>query len=517
MNNRIWKWIFRLMAIGVALFGVAAIALQLALPTIVRAQVRSILDQVGLRDAKFEVTSASIYGVQISNLRAGEQGELEVSSARIDYAPLKAIGGRIESLRIDRANFVIDLNRGSALSSDDEGATSKPGDFFRSVDTKGLPLWRIELADCSLTLVRGEQKFVVRADGWMWRERADRARLSLQFRIANAPAYLDGSVDFSQRRLDLSAGASEVDLTAVLPFTPVNVRAVVASASGFAKIVTSLTYVANRLHPTLAVELRDGNVITSSDYGIEVRGARGNVALQNLNPLRAQPGQTIYVDQLKLTNDVTLEQLHVEFGIERKEAGRREKGAQVSLPASLLLSVFKFNWAGGEISSAGPVVLNPRELSGAISLQLRHVGLNEFLKLVSSGKASGVGALSGDLPIQTKWPYISIGTGQIRSDAPGDINFGPQVNDLANTVAERDPRLKGQKEQLVAALTNFRYDQIVFDFQRTEQGLSVTSRITGRGTQGTNTPIDLTIRYNGLEEALNTYLGTTLRVRSSSD
>ena len=78
-------------------------------------------------------------------------------------------------------------------------------------------------------------------------------------------------------------------------------------------------------------------------------------------------------------------------------------------------------------------------------------------------------------------------------------------------------RLGGQQQQLVAALTHFHYDQIIFEFDRTTEGLQVMSRITGKGTEGTKTPIDLTIRYNGLEEAFNAYLGTTLRVRSSSD
>ena len=98
MNNRIWKWIFRLFAIGAVLIAIGAIVLHLALPSLVRGQVKKVLDQVGLRGATFEVTSASIYGVQISNLRAGEHGELDVSSATLDYAPLRAIGGRIESL-----------------------------------------------------------------------------------------------------------------------------------------------------------------------------------------------------------------------------------------------------------------------------------------------------------------------------------------------------------------------------------------------------------------------------------
>ena len=51
-----------------------------------------------------------------------------------------------------------------------------------------------------MTLVRRDRKYVVRADGWMWRERADHARISLQFRVANAPAWLDGNIDFTERR-----------------------------------------------------------------------------------------------------------------------------------------------------------------------------------------------------------------------------------------------------------------------------------------------------------------------------
>jgi hypothetical protein len=517
MSNRFWKWLFGSIAVGAALTAVASLVLYFLLPAIVRSQVRDVLAKAGYKNATFKVDSATLYGVRISNLKAGPNGELDVSSAQLDYAPLKAINGRIESLRVERANFVIDLNAGTA-SAPNASPTSKPTDFFASVDTKGLPLWRIELADCNVTLVRGDQKYVVRADGWLWRERADRARLSLQFRIANAPAWMDGSVDFTERRVDLSAGASDIDLAALMPFVPEIATNYVTEASGLLKVIASVTYIGDKVHPTLSLDLRDGHVVMSEAYsGLSVDGAHAKVALQNLNPLRAEPGQAIHVKRLKLSDDIAFENVQVEFGVDRLNAGVEKADAPVSLPATLLLSVFKFNWAGGEISSAGPVVINPEQESASIDLKVRNVGLNEFLKLVSSGKASGSGALSGDLPIAVEWPRLTLGTGQIKSDAPGDINFGQQVNDIAQTVAERDPRLKGQQQQLIAALTHFHYDQIVFEFERTADGLQVMSRITGKGTEGTKTPIDLSIRYNGLEEALNAYLGTTLRVRSSGD
>ncbi|MBC8107028.1 MAG: YdbH domain-containing protein [Anaerolineae bacterium] len=515
MKNRIWKWIFGVFAIGAVIAGIGAVVLYFSLPVIVRNQVRDVLAKAGYKDATFNVDSASLYAVRVSNLKAGPNGELNVSSAQLDYAPLKAINGRIESLRVERANFVIDLNAGTVTRAD--SPTSQPTDFFASVDTKGLPLWRIELADCSVTLVRGDHKYVVRADGWVWRERADRARLSLQFRIANAPAWMDGSVDFTERRVDLSAGASDIDLAALMPFVPDIATNHVTQASGLMKIVASVTYVGDRLHPTLSIGLRDANVVTSPDYGVTLNGVRANIALQNLNPLRAEPGQMIQVDHLRVSEDIEIQNVNIAFGVDRHGAGQHSTSAPVSLPASILLSTLSFNWAGGSIASAGPVVINPKETSGAIDLQIRHVGLNEFIKLVSSGRASGTGSLSGDLPIALEWPRLTIGTGQIKSDGPGDINFGQQVTDIAKTVAARDQRFKGQQQQLIAALTHFHYDQIVFDFDRTDEGLQVTSRITGRGTEGVKAPIDLTIRYNGLEEALNAYLSTTLRVRSSGD
>src|SRR5688572_5144099 len=258
-----------------------------------------------------------------------------------------------------------------------------------------------------------------------------------------------------------------------MPFVPAATRQYITEASGFAKVLASITYVENRVHPTLSLELRDVNVITSPDYGLELRGARANVAWQNLNPPRAQPGQVIHIEQLKVSQDITLQQVHVEFGIGQPGEVKEQEAATTSLPSSILLSAFRFNWAGGEVSAAEPVVINPREMSGAIDLQIRHVGLNEFLQLVSGGRASGVGAISGDLPIQVDWLRITIGTGRIASDGPGDINFGQQVHDLAQTVAERDPRLRGQEQQLVAALKHFHYDLIVFEFERMPDGLQV--------------------------------------------
>jgi hypothetical protein len=65
----------------------------------------------------------------------------------------------------------------------------------------------------------------------------------------------------------------------------------------------------------------------------------------------------------------------------------------------------------------------------------------------------------------------------------------------------------------VAALTHFQYDEIAFVFQRTQTGLSIETRISGRGTQGLKTPLELTVHFQGLEQLLNSYLRATQRVK----
>jgi hypothetical protein len=163
------------------------------------------------------------------------------------------------------------------------------------------------------------------------------------------------------------------------------------------------------------------------------------------------------------------------------------------------------------------VKLSPGAKKASVALSIEKIGLGPFLKLVSGGRAGGEGTLSGELSLDVDWPRVQIGTGQIRSDGTGVLHFGSQVTDLAATVAKNDSRLRGQEGQLVEALSNFQFDQILFDFQRTTDGLKVVTRFSGRGLRGLKTPLDLTVNYSGLEEALNAYLGTELRVKNSGD
>ena len=99
MSSRLRRWTL----IFAALLAVCAVTLWLSLPALVRWQVRNVLVSAGYESPTFVVNSATIFGIEISDLRAGKNGALTVSSMRIDYSPIKALTGKIDSLRLEHA------------------------------------------------------------------------------------------------------------------------------------------------------------------------------------------------------------------------------------------------------------------------------------------------------------------------------------------------------------------------------------------------------------------------------
>ena len=121
-----------------------------------------------------------------------------------------------------------------------------------------------------------------------------------------------------------------MDLAALVPFVPDITTNYITEASGLAKIIASVTYVSDKFYPTMSLELRDANIVTSPAYGVTLNGLTAKLAMQNLNPPRAEPGQTIQINQLKVNDDIALRNVHIEFGIARLNADEEDLGASLA-------------------------------------------------------------------------------------------------------------------------------------------------------------------------------------------
>jgi len=67
-------------------------------------------------------------------------------------------------------------------------------------------------------------------------------------------------------------------------------------------------------------------------------------------------------------------------------------------------------------------------------------------------------------------------------------------------------------QQIIAAMTDFEYDQLSAEPTRAEAELVVKVHIQGRGRTGAKQPLDITLNFRGLEEGLSAYLQLTSRV-----
>lgn len=511
--HRLWRWVFRTVAFACVLLGLAAIGIHLALPSIVRQQVHDALARAGYPNATFNVDGASVFGVRLSNIKAGKEGELTVSTANVGYRPLRVIFGRISHVSIENAAILIDL----AGRPEAEHPSTKPFDFFAATSFQGIPIWRVDLANCAVTLRRGEdsdERVTVKLDGWLWREWPDRLRISLKLLgQSGSPAFVDGSLDFEKRWIDLTGRGQDLRLTGLLAIMPRSVTASLDQADGRVDLRSHFRFAEGKPAAEVSMELRDGKFITSEDVGdLRAEGTTASLDFTSFFPPQAKPGQHISVKKLLIgpaeksedQNDRAplpnqLDDVQLDFGL---DADQR-----------LVITTLRSNWAGGALFTEGPVPIDLSKRSATVTLVAQHIGLDTFLKLVSQGKLSGQGALSGRISLALNGNEVTFGNGEVRSDGPGMLNFGEQVSDIAGEIAQKDPRLKGQEQQLVAALTHFKYDEIAFVFQRTQTGLSIETKISGRGTQGLKTPLDLTVHFQGLEQLLNSYLRATQRVK----
>src|SRR6478672_2004108 len=145
--HRLWRWAFRIVAFGCAFVAIAAIILHVALPTIVRQQVHDALARAGYPNATFDVADASLWGVTLNNIKAGKHGELSVAAAKVNYRPLRVIFGKISHVAIENAAIAINLSG----PSDETKPTTQPFDFFKATSFEGIPIWRLDLSNCTVT------------------------------------------------------------------------------------------------------------------------------------------------------------------------------------------------------------------------------------------------------------------------------------------------------------------------------------------------------------------------------
>jgi hypothetical protein len=503
MTPRRRKWLIGVALAAIVLAVGAWVAYLQLLPWIVRREVNSAFASVGLANVKFDVEQASLFGTRIEGTGAGDDDAVGIGDVSVRYSPWDAINGELRSITVSNARLEIDLDEPLTLGA---GAKNEGGASDASFE---LPFERLELNRCALVLKRGGQELRLPIDGSIIRraDAKDAADLTITSAIATSNLHVSGAIDGAAGRAHFTASASDVNLERLLALLPPDVTRDVDDAGGKVTFALDYRFDAGKSSASLQLALADVFVDATRALGISLRGAGGAVTFDDLLAPSTPPQQTLTVNQLVVAGQ-DMSNLVLAF--------------QLAPPQQLTVGQLKFNWAGG-VAQAQPFTVDLSAPVIATTLYLDRAALRDVVALITAGRATGQGTVSGSLPFsidlaQQGAPHVEIGEGSFHAVADGNLRLGESAEDLGELMEREnpgfgsDPVLRDLQSDVLQAVQDFDYHRLEVGFRRDASGNLVTElKIHGRGREN-RLPINLNLSVTGADEALNAYLAAKSRV-----
>ena len=501
MTPRRRKWLFAVALFAVLIAGGLWVSYIRLLPWIVRREVNAAFASVGLSNVKFDVTQASLFGTRIEGA-GGDEGQIGIGAVSVRYSPWDAVNGELKSISISNARLELDLDAPLQLGA---GASKKSGSADASFE---LPFERLELMKCALVLKRGDRELRLPIDGAIVRRNTKNAAdLTITSAIARSDLNVSGAIDGAAGRAHFTASASNVQPLRLMAILPPQVARDVDDAGGNVTFALDYKFDAGKSSASLQLALADVFVEAQRGLGVSVHGLSGAVTFDDLLAPSTGSNQTITVDRVSVAGQ---EFTGVVLGFALESVNR------------LMIDQLKFNWSGGA-AQAQPFALDLTKPVVATTLFLDHVGLRDVVALVTAGRATGDGTVSGSVPFTIDLtrpgaPHVEVGEGTFRADERGNLRLGESAEDLGklmereNPGFQSDPLLRDLKADVLQAVQDFDYHLLEVSFRRDALGHLVTAmKIHGRGREN-RLPINLNLNVTGADEALNAYLAAKSRV-----
>jgi hypothetical protein len=484
------RWIFWLLGIVLGLGILVLIALELLLPAIIQRQVAGVFRKAGFTDAKFDLQKATLWHTTVANVAAGQDQWLKIGNVAIEYSPFDVLRGDIDTVRVRNGRLVVSV----------DDLLKAQGGTDNALANARIPVESIELDACTLLLRRGENGVEVPLDGTLLRAPNGSSQLNIRAMLGPAKVRVAGVIEPpGGGRTDVNGDAIGVELASLVPLLPSNITQNIASASG----TIDLRAEHHRAPATLPstsfnLELNNGGVGGRGKFDGQVQALYGKVHVDSLIPLVIPPGQWLTIGTMKIS-------------------GQELSGARLVFDATdsdhIHIADAQVSWAGGRFN-AKPFTISISEGNIATEISAQHIDLAQVVALLTSGRGSGTGRISGAVQVAFDGSRFTFGAGKLASEGPGNLRLGSMSGQLETVLDRTNPRFTTEaamqqlKQQIIAALTDFDYDSLSANFTREGGRLVVSVQITGQGREGAKQPFDITLNFRGVEDALNTYLQT---------
>jgi hypothetical protein len=252
------------------------------------------------------------------------------------------------------------------------------------------------------------------------------------------------------------------------------------------------------------IDIHDATLLSKGDVDAEFKGINAHLAFTSLLPLATPVDQNQQVTVRKATlagQDFT--DVAVNFRSISQE--------------HFDVSSAQLWWCGGLLRAA-PFTVNAPFKSVDLEITAEHLDLNQLLAVITRGRATGSGSISGRIPLNLSGSRLTLWQGRIETDGPGTLRLGEslsafgQILDQSDARFTQDPQMQQVKQQILDAMADFEFEQLSAVPTRAEGQLVVQVHIQGRGRTGAKQPITLDLNFRGLEETLEAYLEVSSRV-----
>jgi Dicarboxylate transport len=252
-----------------------------------------------------------------------------------------------------------------------------------------------------------------------------------------------------------------------------------------------------RVDPDLRLTL-SGVDLHSDEFDAGAEGVTGSVTLNGLTPLTTPGDQRLNIEATHF-GKLTLHNGLIAFRVERIKTIFVEKTEwRWGEKGRFFIHAFRFDPAKGQAD---------------LEVFLEEMSLDEWLNVLTDGKVVGQGTMFGRLPVHIRpgaanrvsfgegYLYAKPGVGSLRVR---DTEMADQLLTQTDPRFATDERMKVVKDRTIAALRDFDYSWLRFDFVRNDSGLTLRVSTNGKGhTGGPNAQeVTLDVNVNGFDDLL---------------
>jgi len=526
-----------------------------ALPWVVRGRVKAVLHQLKLDDATFRVSSATPWASIIRDIDAGDGNRID--ELRVTYSAGRLWDRRIDRVQIKGLQLTADVRDGKATIPALDALLRAPAAATRATQPvtttapatppKNWPFLSITIADSKLIVRTPERQIDVPAEG-----RLVGRQLDLKLSSAGGTVGIAGTLGDERGAQELTISLDNVsgrDLSTILsgiaPKMPLRIASTVdgkgtarrvGDDTAFSLDLTAVPAAADEPAASATSQLANTNVnveegvlhvegnisrggggggtvrvkadnvaLAEVTLGATASGIDGDVSFVHLAPAATAQDQVVRIDKLSASK------VNLTDGVAQFD---------VSPDGSLNVDEMRWSFLGGELS-AKDVRIVPGE-PVKLTLVVTNVQLRDLLALLTPGKATGEGKVSGQLPLViAPSGAVTLGEGSAEATAGGTLSVTDE-DTLAAVAGDAAKQASGGgggkgvtsqaeeqvRKDVVSAMKDFEFKSLTARLKNEpDKGVVANVRIKGQGRGGAKQGLDYELRVHGLSELFRSAIG----------